>query len=405
MAEASASAHYDERVTTLADRTQPRPLADRCPGLLRPHRAEDGALVRVRLPGGRTTSTVLAGLAAVSADLGEGSLQLTSRGNLQLRGVDEARLPELVQRVADLGLLPSVTHERVRSVIASPLSGLGAADPASPRVDVAALVADLDAALCATAELAELPGRFLFALDDGGGDVVGLGADLTFAATGPGRGVVLVGGRTDGFEVAAADAVGVLVGLAVAFLEVRATVTPRPWRIAELAAPGGLDPRIRRLEAPPPPGAAPPLGRVGEAASVAVPLSLLRPHQVAAVDRVARGGPVVVTPWRGLVVPGGADALATLTGAGLVADDASAWSQLTACIGAPGCARGRIDTQRTARLLVAALDAAPRRPVHLSGCERRCGAPAGDFVDLVAPGSVPDALAEIHAASRTAAAR
>jgi precorrin-3B synthase len=128
-----------------------------------------------------------------------------------------------------------------------------------------------------------------------------------------------------------------------------------------------------------------PLGAVDGAASVGVPLSLLQPEQVAAIDRAADGGAVVVTPWRGLVVPGAAAALPQLQYAGLVTEEASVWSQLTACIGAPGCAKSRISTQRLAADLVDVLDRAPDLPVHLSGCERRCGAPAGSHLDLVAP--------------------
>ena len=42
--------------------------------------------------------------------------------------------------------------------------------------------------------LADLPGRFLFVLDDGRGDVVDLRLDLGYRATGPEGGYLLVGG-------------------------------------------------------------------------------------------------------------------------------------------------------------------------------------------------------------------
>ncbi|HEX8488545.1 MAG TPA: hypothetical protein VF642_08385, partial [Propionibacteriaceae bacterium] len=194
-------------MTSVVTGTQPRGLADRCPGLLRPHLAEDGLLVRLRIPGGQTTSRVLLEVSLIAADLGTGSLQLTSRGNLQLRGLADRVLPELVERLAALGLLPSVSHERVRNVIASPLTGLDLPDAdavrqnataakgtnRSGRTDLRPMVAELDAAVCATAELAELPGRFLFALDDGRGDVSAVRFDLAYRAGAPGEGTVLVG--------------------------------------------------------------------------------------------------------------------------------------------------------------------------------------------------------------------
>jgi precorrin-3B synthase len=377
-------------VTQILDGAQPRAVADRCPGLLRPHLAEDGLLVRVRLPGGLTDSRTLVELSQIAGDLGEGSLQLTSRGNLQLRGLDEHRMPELVERVAALGLLPSTTHERVRNLVASPLTGLSAS-----HLDLRPLISGFDVALCATPELAELPGRFLFAFDDGGGDMLALRFDLAYLATGHDRGLVLVGDPWHGIATSADDAPGVLLELATRFLSVRAQTSPRPWQLSELADVSVLDERITALPASAAAGPVP-LGAVDGAASVGVPLSLLERRQVEAVDRAAGGGPVVVTPWRGLVVPGAAGSLGALAEVGLVADGRSSWSQVTACIGAPGCAKSAISTRNFAAELVARLPLAPAQPVHVSGCERRCGAPSDRHVDLVAPRSLAAALAEVR---------
>jgi precorrin-3B synthase len=84
-----------------------------------------------------------------------------------------------------------------------------------------------------------------------------------------------------------------------------------------------------------------------------------------------------------MVSPHAADRLPELVEAGLVADDASAWTMISACVGAPWCSQGRADTRSLAAQLAARPRALPR--THLSGCERRCGAPPGDHLDLVAP--------------------
>ncbi|GFG68273.1 hypothetical protein MKUB_57630 [Mycobacterium kubicae] len=47
---------------------------DACPGALQVHQAADGALVRVRVPGGMITAAQLATLAKVSTELGAGTL-------------------------------------------------------------------------------------------------------------------------------------------------------------------------------------------------------------------------------------------------------------------------------------------------------------------------------------------
>src|SRR3954451_13470638 len=93
-----------------------RARADACPGALQTHAAADGALARIRVPGGLLSAAQLRVLAAATRDLGDGGLELTGRGNVQLRGLPDDRVTELGDRLAAAGLLPSPTHERVRNV-------------------------------------------------------------------------------------------------------------------------------------------------------------------------------------------------------------------------------------------------------------------------------------------------
>ena len=60
---------------------------DACPGVFAPHDAADGALARIRLPGGAIDAAALRAVADCADELGDGHLHLTSRGNLQLRGL------------------------------------------------------------------------------------------------------------------------------------------------------------------------------------------------------------------------------------------------------------------------------------------------------------------------------
>ncbi|MBX6767456.1 MAG: hypothetical protein IRY90_09950, partial [Actinomadura rubrobrunea] len=64
-------------------RTRP----DACPGALQVHEAADGPLARVRLPGGVIRAEQLRVLADCAATLGNGVIELTSRGNVQVRGL------------------------------------------------------------------------------------------------------------------------------------------------------------------------------------------------------------------------------------------------------------------------------------------------------------------------------
>lgn len=345
-------------------------IVDRCPGVLRPHQAADGAMVRVRIPGGQTTGTAFARLGEIARTYGSGLLQLTSRGSVQLRGLPPELPDEVAESVSEAGFLPAPEHERVRNIAASPLTGLDGGV-----ADLRPMVRALDVALQSARDLAELPGRFLFVLDDGRGDVSDLALDLGFRAVSADQGWLLVGSGAAGRPVATTAAVDQLILLARRFL----TVHGGAWHVRDLPAPltDGLE------VAPGPSYGGLPLGVVGPHASLAVPLGLLSPDQLDLVTAVAGDGPLVVTPWRGIVLPGAADRLPELHAAGLVTDHRSSWTMLTACVGAPWCSSGRIDTRSLAHTMAGWPGDLPR--THLSGCERRCGAPTGDHLDLVAP--------------------
>ena len=123
----------------------------------------------------------LSSLLDVAVDAGEPVLQLTPRAGIQLRALPDPVPDWVVDRVEATGLLPSATHERVRNVLASPLAA-----------DIDPLVGELDAALCADARLADLPGRFLFAVADDSGSVLSEPFDIAYQKVDDERGLLLV---------------------------------------------------------------------------------------------------------------------------------------------------------------------------------------------------------------------
>ncbi|WP_241844271.1 hypothetical protein [Kitasatospora sp. CB01950] len=393
-----------------------RGRADACPGALRLHPAEDGHLARLRLPGGYLTHRQLLAIADAADALGDGEIEITSRGNAQLRGLTEQCAADLAERLRAVGLLPSDTHERVRNIVASPLAGLdgrGAASAELPR-----WVSELDAALCAAPWAARLSGKFLFALDDGRGDIATLDADVTLIAVGDGRALLRLGRARRATLVD--DPVPAALDAARRFLELAAG---RAWHLREVQdeLPEGetLLPRFT--------GERPLLGAVGGAVAVgggvavggAVPVG----GAVAVDGAVSVGGAVPVgggvsvglrfgrassaqwrlladalgpgdggesvrlTPWRGVVVPGaGVEWLPRLADAGFRVESGGPWEGVTACTGLPGCGKALADVRAQAARAIAAVPVAGL-PVHWSGCERRCGHPAGRWVDVLATGT------------------
>ena len=350
--------------------------SDACPGALQVHQAADGALVRVRLPGGGISAAQLATLSGVSSAFGSGTLELTARGNVQLRGITDATTvaETIVPLLTQAGLLPSPTHERVRNIVASPLSGR-----TGGQVDVRGWVSELDAAICAEPRLAELGGRFWFSLDDGRADVSGLGADVGAHAMDDGV-ALLLAGRDTGVRLAVGDVAASLVAIAVRFIEIRG----KAWRVSELADFQDLLPGVRPSATTFPAVTKPSVGWIGQqdgrvALGAGVPLGVL-PARVAeclASIGAAVEAPLVVTPWRSVLVCDLSEEVADVTlrvlaPLGLIFDENSPWLTVSACTGSPGCAHSAADVRADAALSLEA-DSPVHR--HFVGCERACGSP------------------------------
>ncbi|MGD0452816.1 MAG: hypothetical protein ABSB69_04405 [Solirubrobacteraceae bacterium] len=416
-------------------------IADACPGVLRLHAAADGHLARVRVPGGRLDARALDALAE-AASLGSDIVELTSRAGLQVRGLPEDRADALASVLSRGGLLPSVAHDRVRNILAAPLAGRGPAALA----DVDPIVEELDRALCADATLAELPGRFLFAVDDGTRALEPLRADVELVAEGdasraerddafraerddaspPERGGAFrlyVDGRATSLAVEPAQAPDAALRAAHAFLAVRREDADGAWRVRELrggahrlAGQLALD-AFDRADGPDGTGGAGAGGtgaaggsrgagarRLGVhvqrdgllAVAVLPPLARLGREQLMRLAELARAfgadgdiaAGVRVSPWRTVTfvdvpAPTAVGLLEDLHDIGLVASDASGWAGLSACAGLGACARALVDVRAAAAARAVVRDATSPAE-HWSGCERRCGEPPGAGVRVVA---------------------
>lgn len=388
---------------------------DACPGTVDAAVGDDGLIARIRLPGGRVTGRQLRVLAACAQELGKGFVDLTVRANAQVRGLSEAGIRELGARLADAGLFPSPTHDRVRNIAASPFAGR---DP-DALVDADRLTAALDAALCAVPELAALPGRFQFAVDDGGLRVATRRHDVALAAVAGGVVELRLAGMATGRYADTPDAaVALAVAAARAFL--RARESNGAWHVREL--PGGGEGLARLLG-----DFAPTLPDVGTAAgnrlhdsrssertgpvvgvvpqadgrmavSALVPLGRLSYTQlvtladllessevdvaggvgVPSTRETGSGMRLRIAAWRGVVVGdiprAAADVVAVLDAAGLPCDPDSGWLGVSACSGVGECRRASVDVRSLAREF--ATEQCGLGAVHFVACERACGRPA-----------------------------
>ncbi len=195
------------------------------------HAAEDGGLARVRLPGGRVTASQLEAI-AVAARLGNGIVELTSRaqpadprpagggGRGRCGSSSRTRAPALERARAGAQRAREPARRRHRS-------GVAPTD---------AIVAELDSALCSGSAFAALPGRFLFAVDDGSGLRArrGLRRRARRRARTSFR-LRLAGRRRRACAFPRGTPLPGALQAALAFLELAAAQAARPWRVADLA--------------------------------------------------------------------------------------------------------------------------------------------------------------------------
>ena len=390
-----------------------------CPSVFDPMPAGDGLLVRIKPPGGTICADAARVLAEAAARHGNGIIELTGRGNLQVRGLSPANVASFAAAMVACGLA-GADAERRRNVTVSPLAG----DDPSVAPETAAIAAAIERGLASPC-FAALPAKFGFLVDGGGVLALdGVAADIFVRAEGSGFAVSVApaqpspasgggqgrgrfhGGSELALAVAEQAAEGAL-RLARAFLDLSATVPTAPRRMRDLVpSPNPLpqgEGAIASLPLPLREGAG---GRGTARQGPPNPIGFLRYPRL---DRGAFGlglpfghvqaatlamladlavrfgdGKLRTTPWRavlfGSVEEADAAELTTLAQrAGLIVDPADARRKIVACAGHPACASASVATRSDAALLASMSSGF----VHVSGCSKGCAHPRPASVTLV----------------------
>jgi sulfite reductase beta subunit-like hemoprotein len=360
--------------------------SDRCPGVLRLHEAGDGLLARIRVPGGQLTTDALTAI-ATATELGNGVAELTSRANVQVRGLRNGAATALAPLLTGAGLMPSAEHDRVRNVIASPLAGRHPKSVAATD----SVVADLDRGLCGDPTFVELSGRFLFAVDDGVGLALAPEADVTLQAEPGDHFRLWLNGSAASLAADRAAAAELALDAARAFM---AVARAGDRRVRDLDAGAAAVARalgaelsdVPRQRARVRPG--PQVQQDGRYALTGlVPLARLGTRQLRALAAL---GALRLSSARTLTLVDVDEAdlsfaQVSLEQAGLILQLGSGWEGLTACSGVGACVNAQFDVRAAA-----AIRAQQRRgssaAEHWSACGRRCGQRAQQPVAVVADG-------------------
>lgn len=322
-----------------------------CPGALRPMESGDGWVVRIRPYGGRLTPVQVQGIADLSQRFGNGLIDLSSRANLQLRGVSPDTHTPLIKGLRALGLIDkSAQIESQRNVIVTPFWG-----PTDGALNMANAVA------AALTGLPHLPSKFGAGVDIGANPVLrDVSADIRIEKAQGGFLVYPDGGQT-GATVARANLGNAVRALGQWFIDAGGISDGR-GRMRNLTAP--LPDQFRQTPVPQAPAFAPRPMLTDQGALVGVAFGQLQAETLAKLGAL---WPLRITPWR-MVLLEGARAMPQIAGL-LAADDPIL--QVDACVGAPACKQALGPTRDLARRL------APLTQIrlHVTGCAKGCAHP------------------------------
>lgn len=365
-----------------------------CPSLSAPMQTGDGLLVRLKPLDGVLSPGNLAELAFAAARFGNGMLEITTRGSLQIRGLTAASARDLARFVdsLDIAMRDGVPIET------APLAGLDPEEVADPRP----LAASLQGGIAQLALSAQLGPKVSVVVDGGGRSMLaGVKADVRLTAVRDGAAMVwrlaLAGdaaGATFIADVVEADAF-------VAALDQLSSIAA----LGNAARARNLLDSNKEMSGSPEGGATKrnlgilPCGNPillsdsRFAVRVELPFGAI---DAATLERFSNAlGQLGVVefrlcPERSLLFlsdtqAGAMTALAAAHDAGLITDAADSRLTLVACAGSPACASAHYATKPLAEAI--ASDVAqlldPSAKLHLSGCDKRCAEPSGPSIAVI----------------------
>jgi len=378
-----------------------------CPRLSAPMKTGDGLLARI-VPSGPLAIDAFAKLCAAADAYGNGVMEISARGSVQVRGLTTVSAPIFAAAVEALNI--AICGDV--PVLANPLP-----DDPSSLVDAHALAAEIRAALAAAG--LELAPKVSVVVDSGGRlNLDSLTADVRLRAVptqgGPRLLVSLAG---DAGSAKPLDTVEPREAARVVVELLRATAARGPSsRASDALRTDGLD-AFRSIagDALQPAGsiAARPRGETiglhslgeGCAMGVALPFGHAHALDLIALLRMARANGatwVATAPDRTLLLGpiGEMTGFALATAAdhlGFVVDARDARRRVVACPGAPSCASGLIAARALAAEIAQLLPPSEAGvAVHVSGCAKGCAHPAPAPLTIV---GTPQGCDIIHGGS------
>ncbi len=360
-----------------------------CPGAIRPMMSGDGLLVRLRLSGGAVSLDMATKIALLAQQFGNGKINLSARGNLQLRGVSQTTYQPLINALRTLNLLDSNEEaESVRNVLLSPMAGLDR----SALQDIRPVGKALEAKIADNQLFWQLPPKFAFIIEDGGVfPLSDIAADIRFVAVNDNEFGLELHPESAFFGVWGAAAVPDIAAKIVRlFVEARKSHPLRHMRdlINELGnahicaflgcemSQKGSAKVVQKMTL---------YGQKADFYGLGIPFGFFSALQLEKLVSLAmtRGvRELRLTPWRAILAVTSDDAsrsslsenstmLEDMKAAGFIVSADDPRLRLTACVGAPYCSSASVAAPQDA-LKLAGLTP---HLLHVSGCAKGCAHP------------------------------
>jgi precorrin-3B synthase len=363
-----------------------------CPTLLAPMQTGDGLLARLNPIAGGLSPDALIGLCESALRHGNGIVEVTARGSLQIRGLTTASARQLADEVDQLGIAVGTGVP----VETGPLAGLDQFEVADPRP-----LADAIRAAIVSAGFAKRLGPKVSVVVDGGGRITmnAIIADVRLVAQKRDNETVWL--LATGGDAATAAQQGIVP---------EATACDAVIAILQAVATRGKEARARDLSAGALPsplrggsfgeagrGGAPlgtiPLSNSTHALGIALPFGSMPAGNLIELAQAAlREGATDIRPAPGrsllflrLQKEACTHLQQTAAPLGFVTDPTDLRLYIAACPGAPACASGRIETRAIAEQIAAThaglLDGS--FTLHISGCAKGCAHPSAAALTIV----------------------
>lgn len=379
--------------------------------------AQDSFMIRLRVPACEITAAQCHGLADLAADLGNGRIDITTRGNLQLREFKPRDIVKVLTRVQELGLTSrGAGADNIRNITASPDSGFAPDE----LLDVRPYAKALHHYIVNHRDLYGLPRKFNVAFDNGGS--MSAAADTNdigfFAVRQKSGGAIALrvqlGGITGhkdfakdtGLHVKPSEAVAVAVAMIRVFAENGNRTDRKKARLKYLLEAWGVEKFLAEtarklafplthapLETCEPRrpvekhawlGARKQAQRGFNSLGIGVPVGRISSKQLHALADLATHygkGELRLTVWQNLLIPHVPDAFVetlrrSVQRIGFFTEASSAAGGIIACTGSRGCKYAAADTKAHALGLFKHLEGRVTvgSPVnlHFTGCPNSC---------------------------------